>query len=744
MARLRLLFSMIVLALLVSFAACSNTTDSAGAAGEEGEETPDVWAGKDDSASKLAYNSISKREQFEAMAFQSGGTVTLGRSLKFLIDYRKTSSPKLRFMNANYTLKATDDPNCVKYHYYFAKAVLTGFNETIATFNESTYKASKRFYAGTIQEYRLGGPDEILYGIQFYPEDTVAEKDILTGVKIVRKAFTIPGAKVAFVATGPQQTAKTIGDALAAIKVENLTIDQVLGAINFMPMNLGEAWGYLRIFPANSDKLTPTDIPVFDQLPLDLAVVAGTITRAVQDASSHVNLKSKERNTANMVLRDAGPDHAQMAALADKPVHLAVRADGFVLEESTDAEVQKKYAERVNKPWSPLQYEPETKLLAFTEMCPTSADGCFNLAKRYGSKAANLGFLVNKSVLGRTTDSSSLSAKYGYDLVPGGIGVPIQYYHDLVGYGPNQTLRDKLKALIDAEKAGTLTPDTRQAAVQQVQQLFYAAQFPPGVIDKIKQKLTSSLPLVKSFKVRSSANAEDLPNFDGAGLYDSFSAKLSAIDNPDGSCAVVANEGDVETKLEISPKTIACALKGAYASTWNVRAIAERSFARLDHATAGMGIAINAKYDRESPVADNSVAVTRVIGSEGVAGYTFASQQGNNLVTNPTPGTVAETVVAAFSGEFDAATFMVLRYATPAVGQPPLTQTVLTQEQMARMLEITRQVESTYCKSKQGYYEGDCAYVAVDPEKPRALDLEFKILENGHFVSKQVREFAGH
>ena len=42
-----------------------------------------------------------------------------------------------------------------------------------------------------------------------------------------------------------------------------------------------------------------------DELPLDLSVVAGTITRVFQDVTSHVNLKSKERGTPNMVLRSA-------------------------------------------------------------------------------------------------------------------------------------------------------------------------------------------------------------------------------------------------------------------------------------------------------------------------------------------------------------------------------------------------------------------------------------------------------
>jgi hypothetical protein len=80
---------------------------------------------------------------------------------------------------------------------------------------------------------------------------------------------------------------------------------------------------------------------------------------------------------------------------------------------------------------------------------------------------------------------------------------------------------------------------------------------------------------------------------------------------------------------------------------------------------------------------------------------------------------------------------------TPKAGSPALTSTVLTPEQMTLMTKIAQQVEIPYCRSKPGYYGGDCRFVFLDPEKPGALDMEFKFLENGHFLLKQNREFAG-
>jgi hypothetical protein len=441
------------------------------------------------------------------------------------------------------------------------------------------------------------------------------------------------------------------------------------------------------------------------------------------------------------VLRDASPTHPKLAPLAGKPVHLVVKADSWTIEASTDAIVMQKFKERTNKPWAAVSYTPETRPFAFTEMCPSAAADCLRASTRFGSKAANLGFLQHRSVLGRTTDAGSPSAKASYNLSPPGLGVPIQFYFDFINYAPNTDLRAKLSALITAEKAGTLSPAQRKAMAEEVRTAFYKAQMPPAISTAVRNKITATLPGVDRVKVRSSANAEDLANFDGAGLHDSFSAKLSNVDNADGSCAIKVSIEGVETKLDMSPKTLNCGLKGVWASLWNKRAIEERSFARLDHATVGMGIGIVERYDDEAEIVANSVIVTRVIGNEGLYGYSFSTQAGNNLVTNPLPGTYSENVIAGFVSKV---TFTVLRYATPTKDAPALKTRVLADDQMAQMLDYARTIETAYCRAKPTYYTKGCDNVTLDPEKPTALDMELKILETGHYVFKQVREFAGH
>lgn len=692
----------------------------------------------------LSAEKITSAATYEAMATEGGGFGQAGRSMKFLIDARDPLKKKVHFINGNYKVGGKT-PEYAQYHYNFAEHKLQ-ITDSIAEFNDSTYFTDKkRFYAGTIQTYRLSEKEPPVYAVQLYPDDVAHEQGILDLVRAIQPVFSIKGAKMAFVAGGPQQSFATVKSALNALGFDAFTIEQMLGSVNYLPLNPGEAWGYLRIFPKDQGDVRPTDILVFDELPLDLSVCAGTITKVFQDVTSHVNLKSKERGTPNMVLRDASATNAKLAPFNGKPVHLKVGKDGYTIEATTDAMVQAKLKERTGKPWISLPSTTAATLTDYDAMCPTLTEACTKNSARFGGKAAGLGFLANKSVLGRTTQPGSESAKLGYDISPEGFAVPISFYNDFISAPANAGLKTKLDALIAKEKQGNLTPNERRTLASEVQQLFYLANVPAAQLAKVVgevAKMKSSIADLEGLKFRSSANAEDIPNFDGAGLHDSFAVKLSAVDNSDMSCTREESKDGVVTKLDMKPKTVQCALKGVYASLWNTRAIEERSFARIDHSTAAMGVAVVAAYNTESEVAANGVVITRAVNSDFVA-YTLGIQRGNNLVTNPDPNTIAESTLAVF-GEIDRpARFTTTRYAKPTSTGAPLKTTILTAPQMTTVVGLVKKVEIAYCKVKPGYYDDDCRYVWVDEAKPRSLDLEFKFLENGHYIVKQMREFHG-
>ena len=423
-------------------------------------------------------------------------------------------------------------------------------------------------------------------------------------------------------------------------------------------------------------------------------------------------------------------------------MHLVVGGDGFLIEPTTDEIVAQKLAARMDRPLIKLRWRREDKLRSYDELAAGSPSRTLTYASRYGSKATNLGFLAHAQVLGRVSDAGSPSAEAGYELVPQGFAVPLQAYQDFVDHPPNVDLRAKLADLIEAEQGGELSPKQRAGKVAAVQAAFLAGSFPEGALERIRAKLDEVFPGVEKIKVRSSANAEDVPDFDGAGLHDSFAADTDKADRPDRPCRIELDQDDGGVKRKVRPKSVGCAVRGVYASLWNKRAVEERAFARIDQNSVAMGLAIVPEYDIESEVAANAVVVTRVLNTDDVYGYSVSVQEGNNLVTNPDPGTFSEVTIAGFISDAEPVSFTVTRFAKPTRDAPVRTTPVLPAERMLELVNLARRVEYAYCRAKPGYYP-DCSFVTAANDKGSSLDLEIKILENGHLVYKQTREFGG-
>jgi hypothetical protein len=692
---------------------------------------------------------ISSAVVFDALAVADHQLGAFGQTVKFFVDARDAAQPATYFMNGNYRSGAdAAPPESALLHYRFAQAYLN-IPEAPADYNQVTYFTNdKRYFAGTVQRYELAGEARPIYGVQFFPQDVISGEAVVAALRLIAASFHAPDAAMAFVTTGEQQDVASVVDEIAALGFRTLSTADVLGTLDYLPLNTGEAWGHLRVFPESQDDLRPTDIAVLDALPLDLAVVAGVITRAYQDPSSHVNLKSRERGTPNMMLRSVGPDAAALAGLADQPVHLVVREDGYTIEAASEAEVQARLAERLARPWTALALGGDERLLAYDEMCPSEPADCLTLKASYGAKAANLGFLANRYVLGRAEDVGTLSAQLGYDVSPRGFGVPSSWYRRFVGAPENAVLRAKIAALVAAEKAGDVSPAERRKKAQAVRAAFLAGTLPAGMESGLRERLAAWLPDAKRVKVRSSANAEDVTGFNGAGLYDSFKARPAASDT--APCAVVqkmTKHGAVRSKL--APDTLACAVKATWASLWNERAIAERSFARLDHATAAMGLAVVAAYDLGAKIDANSVVVTRAPQSDAVAAYSLSTYEKNNLVTNPAPSTWSELMLAVLLTDDVPTSLTLLRHGKSKVDAAERADAIMAREQTLTMVEVAKAVELAWCHADDGYYppaargERGCEWTLWDEAKPRALDLEFKLRADGRFVCKQVRPFAG-
>ncbi len=159
---------------------------------------------------------------------------------------------------------------------------------------------------------------------------------------------------------------------------------------------------------------------------------------------------------------------------------------------------------------------------------------------RVGTKASNLGELA--------TDGGGDAYT-----VPGGFAVPFAFYADhLARHG----LDKRIKAMLSD---GKFRKDRahREATLEKLRHAMQEAELDPAFVKRIDGKVTGRFPGQGVF-VRSSTNAEDLPGFNGAGLYDT-------VPNVKGAEALGA------------------AVKQVWASLWNFRAHEERTRAGIDH-----------------------------------------------------------------------------------------------------------------------------------------------------------------
>ena len=379
-----------------------------------------------------------------------------------------------------------------------------------------------------------------------------------------------------------------------------------------------------------------------------------------------------------------------LAPWIDRPVRFVVRPDDFLLEATTAQEIDRRLRDRNGRPWVPLSWVPETVIRSYDEMAAGTANQARAHSARYGERPPiSASWRTAGCSAGQRTRAAPAPAA-ATSWSPPDSGCRCRSTGTCVDHPDNAELRAALDRLIGAEKAGTLTAGQRAAAVSEVQTLMLDATVPPDDLNAVKAALQRVLPGVNKVKIRSSANAEDVANFDGAGLHDSFAATVSKKDNPDGTCgfAVENDAAGGEVKRKVSPKSVACAIKGVYASLWNQRAIEERGNARIDHATVAMGLSVVPSYDSEADIDANAVVVTRVINAAGIFGYSLSIQDGNNLATNPDPGTQTESTIAALGLGDEPTSFTITRYAVPVAGGPKLTEPVLTNEQLLDLVDV--------------------------------------------------------
>ena len=362
----------------------------------------------------------------------------------------------------------------------------------------------------------------------------------------------------------------------------------------------------------------------------------------------------------------------------DSIVRYEVAADDISIRAATAAEMEEFLEkQRPDKP----QFPPRD--LTRTEIVDLDGAGHTDLTS-IGAKAANV---------------AELRRVLSPEIVPHGYGVPFYFYD---GFMTKNGLYEEIRDLIKGDKFARCE-DVREKRLADIRKKIKRAKMPRKLREALGE-MQARFPAGTGLRCRSSTNNEDLKDFNGAGLYDSFTHR------PD--------EGHVEQTV-----------KQVWASLWNRRAFEERHFYRIDHFHTAMAVLVHPNFDDEIA---NGVALTKNVYFPDFKGFYVNVQVGESLVTNPDPNAIPDELL--IMEDVDQSTPGNPVYETIRIRRSSLVEpgkSVLTDSQL-RLL--TRQMELIQDHFKKVYRaENDQAF---------AMDLEFKIDLREQLTIKQARPWV--
>ncbi len=412
-------------------------------------------------------------------------------------------------------------------------------------FYENNYaNKDRRFFLGTISYQTT--LDKFTF--EFWEGDRLSKELLTQCYDALRKSFFTeiffkPNSLI------QEEVAKDMNNAsvnrLAVITASDLASNQ-----QYQPLNLGANVGQLRIL----ERLTPetvidrNQIVIFKEVPIQLTPLSGIITTEAASPLSHVNILAKSWGIPNARIANADKLFKE---LEGKYVRLEINENEYKLLPANAKEVEARNREFIKRsdlvtPPADLSYEKLTNL-----QDQRKAD-----AKRFGAKAANLGEMIN--------------AHNPKIVVPKGFSIPFIHYKTFLIINK---LEDKIANAVEEDRF-VHDPVYRKKRLAEIRQWIQQGRLEVG-FKKMLEGKAFDLGLRKGLFVRSSTNAEDLPNFSGAGLY-----------------TTVPNVRNYEQLYE--------AVKTVWASLWNYEAYEARDSFGMNHFGAYPSVLVQEGIDAES------------------------------------------------------------------------------------------------------------------------------------------------
>lgn len=351
-------------------------------------------------------------------------------------------------------------------------------------------------------------------------------------------------------------------------------------------LNEAKAVGYLKLIPSgmnDSIEVTPHNILIYEEAPLRIPPVNGIITLHPQTPLSHINILAKNRGTLNLYTNSLDNLPGCIDNLG-KLVQIEIKKEKLYIYPITEEKAQKFWIQQQKKIEIPSINASHASLVNL-------ASNQYTEITKIGAKASNYSKLQ----------------KLFPNQVKKGFAIPFYYYQKVIKDGGIDSL------------IHSLHKETSKSAINlklhQIREKILHSYLDSNLLSTIDELIEKQYNKSK-IRLRSSTNCEDLPEFNGAGLYESKGFKYE-----DGRAKLQ------EQILEV------------YASLWSEIAYWEREFFLIDHKKAGMAILINPAFTNEFA---NVVAIT-IPDKKGVTVHINA-QFGENAVTNPQNGQLPESI----------------------------------------------------------------------------------------------------
>lgn len=428
--------------------------------------------------------------------------------------------------------------NLFKFHKDFVNGTYLSLERGQVFFENNYLKANRRFILGTVA-YQT---PVRRWTFEFWEGDLIPADQMRLASEIINKSFFTP---VAYKPNSSRQE-----QASASLGLQRILQTEISKEQDYQVLNVAKTLGRIHVIPKLDDhvEIGFNEILVLDEVPIQLPPVAGIITSKPSTPLSHINLLAKGWGVPNAYIKNAQELFKQYNGFwvefdARRETYTIKRADNNALDE-----YQKRQKQRLDimKPRGDLT---TTRLASLSEQRASSVIA-------YGAKSANLGELIHARLPGFS--------------VPPGFTIPFFYYDQFLR---ENKLDDAIYTMMNDQKF-VHDPAYRREYLVRLRSDFQKGKISEKLRAEVLRRLHAEFP-GKGVFARSSTNSEDLPNFNGAGLYTSMPNLRTDDQLIDG-------------------------IKTVWASVWNFEAYEARERAGIEHSKIYMAVLIQEGINSES------------------------------------------------------------------------------------------------------------------------------------------------